>query len=212
MTKAYKTIALFGGTFDPIHRGHIGVAVEAARRIKAEKVIFIPAKVSPLKDSLPKAGDNDRLEMIALATAKHACLEVSDCELTRPSPGYTLETVKLYQSKYGRGTAIHWLLGADSVGDLPRWHRITELIDRCNLSTMYRAGWPPPDFSRFVPIWGRRSVLKLQSNVIETPLIPISSTEIRSRLSQGLDVNDMLDPAVLEYITKHNLYRSRRRQ
>ena len=111
MTK--RKIALFGGTFDPVHLGHTTVAEDAARRIGAEKIIFIPAKRSPLKGFLPKANDKHRLKMITLAIAEQKTFEVSDCELKKPAPSYTLETVRQFQAEYGGGTLIHWLVGAD---------------------------------------------------------------------------------------------------
>jgi len=204
---AERKIALFGGTFDPIHLGHTAVAAEACKHIGAEKIIFVPAKRSPLKGSIPKAGDSDRLKMIALAIVEDKSFEVSDYELRKRAPSYTLQTVRHFQAEFGGKTAIYWLLGADSIEDLPYWHRIVELIDRCNLSTMYRAGCDRPDFSRFESVWGRRRVQKLQRNIVPTSLIDISSTEIRNRLGSGSDVTGMLHAAVADYIYSRGLYR-----
>jgi nicotinate-nucleotide adenylyltransferase len=205
MTK--RKIALFGGTFDPIHLGHTTVAVDAMKQIGAEKTIFIPAKRSPLKGFLPKANDNHRYEMITLAIAGQKNFEASDCELKKPAPSYTLETVQQYQAEYDSDTSIHWLIGADSIDDLAYWYKITELIDACFLTTMYRAGCAKPDFSKFEPQWGAQRIEKLQQNIIQTPLVDISSTEIRDRLAAGQDVSDMLSPSVAEYIHKHGLYK-----
>jgi nicotinate-nucleotide adenylyltransferase len=204
-----RKIALFGGTFDPVHLGHTTVVEDAARRIGAEKIIYIPAKRSPLKGFLPKANDKHRLKMITLAIAEKKTFEVSDCELKKPAPSYTLETVKQFQAEYGGGTLIHWLVGADSIDDLMYWYKIVELIDTCILTTMYRAGCVPPDFSKFEHQWGPQRIEKLQQNIIQTPLIDISSTEIRDRLAAGSDVTDMLNPSVAEYIRKHGLYQSK---
>jgi len=204
-----RKIALFGGTFDPVHLGHTTVAEDAARHIGAEKIIFIPAKRSPLKGFLPKANDKHRLKMIALAIAGKKTFEVSDCELKKPAPSYTLETVKQFEAEYGDGALIHWLIGADSIDDLTYWHRIVELIDTCIITTMYRAGCAPPDFTKFEPQWGPQRIEKLRQNIIQTPLIDISSTEIRDRLASGRDVTGMISPSVTEYIRKHGLYRSK---
>ncbi len=203
-----RKIALFGGTFDPIHLGHTTVAADAAEHIGAEKIIFIPAKRSPLKGFFPKAGDIDRLKMIALAIADNKDFQVSDCELQRPEPSYTLETVRQFQAEFGGETSIYWLIGADSIDELQLWRGTTELIDECNLSTMFRAGCKPPNFAKFEDIWGSERVEKLQRNVIQTSLIDISSTEIRDRLSAGDNVNDMLHPDVADYIRKNGLYHS----
>lgn len=203
---AGRRIVLFGGTFDPIHVGHTTVACDAARKIDAEKLIFIPAKRSPLKGFLPMASDDDRLEMISLAIAGQDNFEVSDFELRKPAPSYSLETVERFQAKYGGEVSIYWLIGADAVDDLPYWHKIVELIDACTLATMYRAGTKPPDFEKFEALWGRKRVEKLQRNVLQTPLIAISSTDIRNRLAEGRDASRMLNKAVLGYIRQNGLY------
>jgi nicotinate-nucleotide adenylyltransferase len=200
-------ISLFGGTFDPIHVGHTTVADAAARQIDARKVIFIPAKVSPLKGFFPFASDSDRLRMIELATACDDQFAVSDGELKRPAPSYTLDTVRQFKRQYGPETSIHWLIGADGIGDLVHWHKIQELIDECHLTTMRRPGYPVPDFDRFEPLWGPQRVAKLKDDMIETPLVNVSSTEVRKRLAAGEDITGMLHPDVIEYIREHNLYR-----
>ncbi len=206
---AEKKIALFGGTFDPVHLGHTAVAAAAAEHIGAEKVVFVPAKRSPLKTSFPKAGDSDRLAMIALAIAGSAKFQLNDYELKKTLPSYTLETVRHFRAEYGDKALIYWLMGADSISELSRWYGIVELIDECNLCVMFRAGCEPPDFAGFRDIWGAARVEKLQRNVIRTPLIDISSTEIRRRLAAGRDVTGMLAPQVADYIREHGLYQSK---
>ncbi|HUW19006.1 MAG TPA: nicotinate (nicotinamide) nucleotide adenylyltransferase [Sedimentisphaerales bacterium] len=203
-----RKIALFGGTFDPIHLGHTAVAAVALEHIAAEKIIFIPAKRSALKESFPQAPDDDRLNMIALAIEDNEKFHVSDCELRKPQPSYTLETVRRFQAEYGSGVSVCWLVGADAVDDLALWYRIDELIDECDLCVMFRAGCEPPGLRKFEPVWGPERVDKLQRNIVPTPLIDISSTEIRKRLAAGLDVADMLHPSVADYIRKHHLYQS----
>ena len=106
---AKRKIALFGGTFDPIHLGHTTVAAAAAEHIGAEKIIFIPAKRSPLKSSFPKAGDDDRLAMIALAIAGNEKSQLSDRELKKAEQSYTLETVRAFQADYAGEALIYWL-------------------------------------------------------------------------------------------------------
>lgn len=201
-----RTIALFGGTFDPIHLGHTTVAADAVKQIRADKLVFIPAKRSPLKGFLPKADDEDRFNMIALAIAGEKNFEVSDYELNKPAPSYTLETVEKFHKDYGGDASIHWLIGADGIEDLTYWYKIVELIDTCYLTTMYRAGCTPPDFTKFERIWGRQRIEKLQRNVVQTPMINISSTEIRRKIAAGQDVLNMLHKDVYGYIRKHGLY------
>jgi nicotinate-nucleotide adenylyltransferase len=206
---AERKIALFGGTFDPIHLGHTTVAAYASEHIGADKIIFVPAKRSPLKGFLPIASDNHRLKMIRLAIASEKNFQVSDYELKRPAPSYTLETIRKFQADYGSDASIHWLIGADGVEDLTYWYKVTELIDACNLTTMYRAGCEPPDFTKFEEIWGRDRIEKLQRNIIRTPLVDISSTEIRNLIAKNGDFSKMLHPAVADYIRKNGLYQSK---
>ena len=202
-----RRIALFGGSFDPIHLGHTGVARAAAQYLDVEKVIFIPAKCSPLKGCLPRASDDDRYRMIELASHHDDVFAVSDCELRRPAPSYTLETVRQFQADFGADVTVHWLLGADSVGDLVHWHRIEELLDACTLSVMFRGRYEAPVFESYASLWGLNRIRKLQENVVPTPEIDISSTEVRQRLGEGGDVSAMLAPAVADYIREHRLYK-----
>jgi len=201
-----RKIALFGGSFDPIHLGHTGVARAAAEYLKAESVIFIPAKCSPLKGCPPRASDDDRLRMIELATANDNVFAVSDCELRRPAPSYTLDTVHQFQAEYGPEVSVHWLLGADSVDDLVHWHCIGQLLDACILSVMFRGRYEAPAFEKYVPLWGPERVEKLRQNVVPTPEIDISSTEIRECLRRRADVSEMLAPEVESYIRQRGLY------
>ena len=201
-------ILLFGGTFDPIHRGHTKVAMHAAEQIGTEKIVFVPARRSPHKKFFSVASGVERLEMITLAIVGMDKFEVSDCELKRAQPSYTLDTVREFQAQYRDKAKISWLVGADMVKDLPKWYKINDLIDECNLSVMLRAGFEYPDFDEFEGVFGRQRVEKLKQNVISTPLIDISSTEIRRKLACGADVGDLVEMKVLNYIKTKELYGS----
>jgi nicotinate-nucleotide adenylyltransferase len=201
-----RKTALFGGTFDPIHIGHATVAKSAAEIIGAEKVIFVPAKRSPLKQTSPVASDEDRLEMIRLAIADNPKFEVSNYEIQKDVPSFTFETVRFFKETIGNDAEIYWLMGADNVDELANWYKIAELIDECNPAVMYRAGFDRPDFSRFKKSLGERRAAKLQKNIIATPLIDISSTEIRNRIAAGEDISGLVCPSVKDYISEHKLY------
>lgn len=204
-----RKILLFGGTFDPIHIAHTIVSEASADKIGAEKVIFIPAKKSPLKSALPQASDEDRLQMIKLGIADNSKFEVSDYELRKTGANFTIETVRYYKKTLVSGAEIYWLMGADNTAELANWYKAAELIDECNLAVMYRAGFDKPDFSGLKEKLGEKRVAKLKKNAVATPLIDISSTEIRRRIAAGEDVSTMLAPAVLDYIRNHNLYRAK---
>ncbi|MBL7106682.1 MAG: nicotinate (nicotinamide) nucleotide adenylyltransferase [Phycisphaerae bacterium] len=201
-----KKIVLFGGTFDPVHKGHVAVAAEASRKICSEVTVFLPAKRSPLKALMPSASDEDRYEMIRLAISKYPQFRVSDYELKKEVPTYTIDTVRGFKADFPEAD-LYWLVGADAVSELPLWYKAAEFIDECNLCVMYRGGFELPDFSNLIEKLGQRRVKKLSQNVIATALIDVSSTEIRKRILQGLDVSDLLDTKVAKYIKDHGLYR-----
>ncbi len=202
-----KKIALYGGTFDPIHPGHVEVSEVAGEKLNVGRVVLIPAKKSPLKPNSPMASDEDRLNMIKIAIARREKLEVSDYELKQEKQKYTIQTVRHFRKVFGGSTRLFWLIGADSVRELTRWYKIEELIDECELCTMYRGGVKRPNYEGFVDEWGRGRVEKMERNIIETPEIDISSTEIREKISKGEDVSEMLLPEVYEYIKERGLYR-----
>jgi nicotinate-nucleotide adenylyltransferase len=201
------SIILYGGTFDPVHNGHIDVASYAQKKLAVDEVVFIPAKRSPHRSTYPLAGEGHRRVMLELAFADRPRWRCCCCELDRPDPSYTIETINYFREKFGVSTDIYFLAGADVLDDLLKWHRIEELIDMCKLSIMYRAGYPEPDFERFEPVLGKHRSEKLRSNVLQTPLIKVSSSEIRSRLARGQSIEGLVPPAVITYINKHKLYR-----
>ncbi len=201
-------IILFGGTFDPVHLGHTKVIKHCAEHIGAERTVFIPAKRSPHKKEFPLASNADRIKMISLAIEGASGFEVSDCELKRDLTGYTLDTVKYFREVYGEQVRLYWLVGADAVKDLGEWHGVEELIEVCDLSVMYRGGFEKPCFCGLKAIFSPERIKKLQENVICTPLINISSTQIRQNLSHGAEVQDMVAPAVMDYIKRNHLYSS----
>lgn len=205
---ARRKIILFGGSFDPIHSGHLNVALAVLKALEADRLIFIPAMRSPLKKAFPGAKGTDRLEMIRLTIAGNPLLEVSDCELKRADPSYTLETVHYFRREFGPDARLIWLVGADAVRDLPDWYRIDELLELVEFTVMVRAGYPVPDFSLLTDRFGGEQIEKLQQNLVHVPLIHISSTEIRRRLTGGQPVRDMLHESAYNYIIENGLYQN----
>jgi len=201
-----QKIILFGGTFDPIHNGHIQVVRSAAEQIGAQRVIFIPARRSPLKNQLPSANQSQRVDMISLAIEKYDGFEVNDCEFKRKEPSYTLDTVLYFKKLLPDQSKLYWLVGSDVVTELCNWYRISDLIDNCYLSFMRRGGMEELDFSGFDEKIGEKRRKKLQKHALNTPLIEISSTDIRQRISESGDLTMMLDPKVADYIVENGLY------
>jgi nicotinate-nucleotide adenylyltransferase len=201
-----EKIILFGGTFDPVHTAHIEVAQAAAEKIGADRVILIPARRSPHKEQKPVAADNDRIAMLKLAVTGNSLFQISPVELNRAEPSYTIDTIRHFKQRFGKNCELYWLIGADMLKDLPKWHKINDLLKDCTLCVMNRGGFDRLDFDTLTAKLGTQAVEKLRQNQIKTPLIKISSTEIRQKLLDGKEVRRHLHPEVLNYIKTHRLY------
>jgi nicotinate-nucleotide adenylyltransferase len=200
-----RKVILFGGSFDPIHTGHLRVAQYALEELDAGKLIFIPARRSPHKTESPVAGHH-RLSMIRIAIEGMENVSVSDCELNRSEPSYTLDTVYFFREQFGSGVVLHWLIGADQLADLDKWYRVQELLNVCRISVMVRAGYPLPDFGRFEEVLTISQINQLKNDFLLTPRIDLSSTDIRCQLAQGTINPGILPPNVLPYIVANRLY------
>ncbi len=203
---AEQRIGLLGGTFDPIHFGHLLLAVHSYEELELDRVIFIPSRLPPHK-SEPVAEAADRLEMVRLAVADDERFLVCDCELGRAEPSYTIETVRQLQSSLGSDAHLFWLIGSDMVGDLPSWHKIGELVELIEIIVVGRAGQAEPDYPALEPTLTAEQIRRLRAQGIKLPLIDISSTAIRERIGAGQSVHYLLPRVVEEYITQHKLYR-----
>jgi len=203
---AEQRIGLLGGTFDPIHFGHLLLAVHSYEELDLDRVIFIPSRLPPHK-SEPVAEAADRLEMVRLALADDDRFLVCDCELGRAEPSYTIETVRQLQSSLGSDAHLFWLIGSDMVGDLPSWHKIDELVELIEIIVVGRAGQAEPDYPALEPTLTAEQIRRLRAQGIKLPLIDISSTAIRERIGAGQSVHYLLPRVVEEYIIQHKLYR-----
>ena len=188
-----KKIAIYGGTFDPIHHGHLIVAREALERLGAEQVTFIPARVSPLRKAAPIAGDEVRLLMIQAAIENEPGFAMDDCELRRPSPSYTINTVEQIRQRNADAT-IYCLIGEDNVDKLTKWRRFDDLEKMVRFVVLDRTGQQP---AHRYPVIRRK--------------IDISSTEIRKRVATGRSIQYFVPPAVEEIIRREKLYLEQRK-
>ena len=202
---AEQRIGLLGGTFDPIHFGHLLLAVHSYEELELDRVIFIPSRLPPHKSG-PVAEAADRLEMVRLALADDDRFLVCDCELGRTEPSYTIETVRQLQSSLGSDAHLFWLIGSDMVGDLPSWHKIGELVELIEIIVVGRAGQAEPDYPALEPTLTAEQIRRLKAQSINLPLIDISSTAIRERIGAGQSARYLLPRVVEEYITQHKLY------
>jgi nicotinate-nucleotide adenylyltransferase len=200
----------FGGSFNPIHVGHTFCAAAAARAAGFKRVLLIPAAVSPLKlDAAAKlASPVNRLAMCRLAAAADAAaaddasveFDVDDLELRRPPPSFTIRTVRELRERRNWSN-VAWLIGADQVAAFPRWHEAGRLIEEAQIFVMARPGFVF-DFDALPPMFRR-----LRDNVVETPLVDVSATEIRRRVAAGESISGLVAPSVERYIAERGLYR-----
>lgn len=199
-----KKVGLLGGTFDPVHLGHLIVAEDVRLQLELDKVLFIPARQSPLKQDRRCSSVEDRLAMADLAVASNPYFSVSRVELEQGTPSYTVETVRYLIEQFGPEVVLYFMVGLDQAAQLPRWRDPDALMDLCQLVFMSRPGCSPPDFKvleTYIPHSRERAVL------LEVTPIGISSTEIRRRAAQGLSIKYLVPEAVEEYILRHRLYR-----
>jgi nicotinate-nucleotide adenylyltransferase len=144
--------------------------------------------------------------MISIAISAENTFQVSDCELKRSDPSYTIDTIRFFTQTYPVDTQFYWLIGADMLAELPKWYEIGCIIDECNLCVMDRGGIDTPDITALEGVIGSGRVEKLRKNMITTPLEEVSSTEIRAKLAQAQDVSELLDAEVVAYIRENRLY------
>jgi nicotinate-nucleotide adenylyltransferase len=190
----------FGGSFNPIHNGHLQCAIAVAQGAAYDRIVLIPAGQPPHKPANAQmAPAADRLSMCRLAVAKNPLFEVDDIEINSSGPNYTVDTAQELRRRGWQN--IHWLIGADMARYLPNWHNPDQLLAEVHFVLIARPGWSfdwetmPPKFRH------------LQQNVVEAPLLDISSSEIRRRIAAGEPITDLTPPAVADYIAAHNLYR-----
>jgi nicotinate-nucleotide adenylyltransferase len=194
MPEVVRRIALFGGSFDPPHTGHLAIARAAVAECALDSVIFIPCRESPLKGKLPGASGEQRLAMLKLATADCPWAEVSDWELRQPGPSYSWQTAEHFAAQEPQGI-FHWLMGADQWAEIERWARPEYLRHQLTFIVFAREGVQPR----------RRADWKA---VFLPGEYPGSSTEARCRIGAGESGGGLLSAAVEEYIVSARLYRS----
>ena len=200
-------ILLFGGTFDPIHHGHLIIGRSVAEQLGVERIILIPAALPPHKQKKFFSAPGDRLEMARRAVAGEPRFEVSDCELARTGPSYTLDTIRHYRQAYGPALPLYWLIGSDSLRELHTWHEAGQLVEECNIVTAARRGFDTVDLAGLAGKLTPGQVENLKKYLLPTPIIEISATEIRQRVARGLPISYLVPPAVAEYINRQQLYR-----
>ncbi|WP_371368620.1 Nicotinate-nucleotide adenylyltransferase [Sporomusa rhizae] len=204
MSHAKAKVGIMGGTFDPIHVGHL-VTAEAVRiEYNLDKVLFIPASNPPHKQESLVTPAIHRYIMTVMATYSNPHFFVSGIELERSGPSYTVDTVRALIDCYGASTQFYFITGADAVKDLPTWREIDQLLDLCYFVAATRPGcisYIDQVIKQF-GAKGRRSIQRLA-----TPELEISSTDIRERVKKGRSIKYIVPESVEAYIYKEGLYR-----
>jgi nicotinate-nucleotide adenylyltransferase len=194
---------VLGGTFDPIHLGHLLVAELAAAALDLQTVLFTPAGDPPHKQAQPKTPAYHRRAMVELAIADNSTFVLCPLDLERPGPHYSLDTVRLIRARYHLlGEECFFIIGSDSLEDLPTWHRPAELLTLCRLAVLKRPGYRPDlaALEQLLPGIGERV------DWVDGPLIGLSATAIRARARGGQSIRYQVPPAVQEYIAREGVY------
>jgi len=200
-------VGVLGGTFDPVHSGHLVIAEEARLKLKLNKVLFLPAGQPWLKTNSKITPAVHRIEMLKRAIADNASFELSTMEVDRPGPSYSVDTVAALQQQLGAGAKIFFLIGWDSLAELPQWKEPARLIQLCKLVAVTRPGFSRPDLKSLEP-----SIPGITQSVVwlDIPPIDISSSDIRDRVAQGLSIHRLVPDDVESYIAENKLYRKRK--
>ncbi|MDY6912850.1 MAG: nicotinate-nucleotide adenylyltransferase [Planctomycetota bacterium] len=201
-----RYIALFGGTFDPVHNGHLIVARAVAEHCGFERVTFVPTANPPHKQAAQASGE-DRLTMLRLATADEELFDICQVELARAGASYTFETLTELRRQHGPDVRLDWIIGADMLEDLPKWHRAAEVVE---MATIIIAARPPQRLERlFADLekhFSSEQLSRLRQSVAPAPIVDISSTDIRDRIRGGKSIRFLVPEAVEQYIRQHRLY------
>ncbi|TCT38043.1 nicotinate-nucleotide adenylyltransferase [Providencia alcalifaciens] len=207
--------ALFGGTFDPIHYGHLRPVEALANQVGLQKVILLPNHVPPHRPQ-PEASPIQRLEMVKLAIQNNPLFTVDTRELQRNTPSFTIETLSELRQELGHEQPLAFIIGQDSLLSINTWHGWTQLLDKCHLLVCARPGYAThftdPDMQQWLQQHQVQDPQVLSQTpcgsifIGDTPLVNISATEIREQLSEGQACEDLLPRAVYHYIQQQHLY------
>jgi nicotinate-nucleotide adenylyltransferase len=198
-------IAVLGGTFDPVHNGHLAVAAVVSEKLSPVEIIFMPAGQPWLKKDRLITRAGNRLEMVRLAIRGNASYRLSTAETDRSGPTYTLDTILELKDRVKPPGELYFILGWDKLEELPKWHKPGEIIKLVKLVAVPRIGFPVPDLSaldKLLPGISRCVIL------LDKPEVDITSSVVRERVSLGLPISHLVPPAVEAYIKAKGLYKN----
>ena len=200
-------IGILGGTFDPIHLGHLIIAEEAMASLGLDRVLFVPAGDPWMKADTAITPRQHRLAMVLAAVGDNPKFKVSPSELERFGPSYTVETLEEFQEDYGLQTELFFIIGADALKDFGKWHKPERLLELCTLAVVGRPSQESLDLSALeavLPGIGKRVVM------VDDVAMGVSATDIRGRVAEGRSIRYLVPPAVEAYIQEHGLYKEKR--
>lgn len=221
-------LGLFGGSFNPIHYGHLAIAREAHDKLGLDRVLFIPTGTPPHKQNRDLAPARDRYEMVRLAVEGTQFFDLSDMEIRRRGKSYSIDTVRALQNHYGASAEFYFLIGLDAFLDFPTWRDPDALLAACRFVVISRPGQSyrsltkltmlpplaPDDLAQLDAGTRCRLDIPIESGpgiiCLPLPPCPVSASEIRGRITQGKSLANLLPPLVESYILRHRLYQEDR--
>jgi nicotinate-nucleotide adenylyltransferase len=199
-------LGVFGGTFDPVHYGHLLLAESCREQCRLDEVWFVPAATPPHKSAQPMSPAADRLEMLSLAIGGHEGFRVNRTEIDRGGVSFTVDTLAQLQAEDST-RELFFLMGADSLRDLPTWREPARICALAWPVVVCRPGPGEPDWSALTGLVDQARLARIRELKVEMPSIGISSTDIRRRAADGASIRYMTPRAVEKYIETHGLYR-----
>jgi len=198
-------IGVLGGTFDPIHNGHLAVAEAVRARLRLDEVLFALAGQPQLRMGSPISAATHRIQMVRLATAGRPYYRVSTVEIERAGPSYTVDTIAELRGQLDSGDELVFILGWDNLAELPKWREPSRLVKMCSLVAVPRPGYSLPDLKALEAL-----IPGLEQSVIllDSPHMDISASEIKQRVARGLSIRHLVPEPVDRYIREHGLYAS----
>ena len=205
MEQRRRKIGIMGGTFDPIHIGHLVTAEAVRNEYSLDQVLFIPASSPPHKQDMDVTPPIHRYIMTVMATYSNPYFYVSTIEMERSGPSYTVDTIAALIEQFGESTELFFIMGADSAQELPTWNNVDRLLELCSVVAAARPGCADTidDIIRYFGPLGQKRIHRLAA-----PELEISSTDIRERVREGNSIKYIVPDSVENYILKEGLYRS----
>ena len=196
-------IGILGGTFDPVHNGHLAIAEQVRALLKLEEVVFVPAGQPWLKTGQSITSAEQRIKMLRLAIAGKPYFRLSAIEIERAGPSYTVDTITQMKAQLGMEDELVFIIGWDKLYELHLWKDLPRLLEACRLAAVPRPGYSLPDLTNLeAAIPGAAQRVEL----LDMPLMDVSASEIRRRVARGQSISALVPRAVAQYIDQHALY------